>query len=380
MKSIGLSEVQQTQVWERWRGGESLRGIGRALGAPRQWVHRYVASTGGCRPAPRRRAARTLQGWEREEISRGLAAGSSCRQIALELGRSSSTVSREVARNGGRRGYRAGRADAAAWQRALRPKPAKLTANPALRAVVEERLRLCWSPEQIAGWLVRTYPTDPSMHVSHETIYLALFVQSRGALRRELTRYLRTGRTMRTPRHARLPQGRGQIKDAVPISQRPPEANDRAVPGHWEGDLLMGSRPTAIGTLTERTSRYVMLVGLPDGYRANRVREALTTTIQTLPDALWRSLTWDRGHEMAEHLRFTVDTGVQVYFCDPQSPWQRGSAENINGLLRQYLPRGTNFSQLPQADLDKVAGELNARPRKTLGWLTPSEKLVQVMR
>lgn len=379
MNDTGLSEVQRVQVWERWAGGESLRSIGRALGAPRQWVVRLVASTGGCRPAPRRRAARALQVWEREEISRGLAAGSSCRQIALELGRASSTISREVARNGGRGGYRAGPADAATWQRARRPKPAKLKGNLELRAIVEERLRLCWSPEQIAGWLVRTYPADTSMHVSHETIYLSLFVQSRGALKRELTRYLRTHRTMRTPGKARLPQGQGQIRDAVPISQRPPEVADRAVPGHWEGDLLMGIRPSAIGTLTERSSRYVMLFALPDGYTADRVREALATSIQTLPNGLWRSLTWDRGHEMAEHARFTIDTGVQVYFCDPQSPWQRGSAENTNGLLRQYLPRASNLNHLTQPELDAIADELNARPRKTLGWVTPSDTLAQAM-
>jgi IS30 family transposase len=269
---------------------------------------------------------------EREEISRGLAAGHSYRRIAAELGRARSSVSREVARNGGPRRYRAQAADGAAYRRARRPKPSKLVLVPGLRAIVEDRLAHRWSPEQIAVWLRRTYPDDLEMRVSHETIYLSLFVQTRGALRRELTRHLRSGRAMRFPRKKRLPQGRGRIGDMVSISDRPAEVGDRAVPGHWEGDLLLGRHPTAVGTLVLRTSRYVILFPLPNGYGAGQVRRALTRAIVTLPDHQRRSLTWDQGPEMAEQVGFTVDSGVAVYFCDPHSPWQRGSNENTNRL------------------------------------------------
>jgi IS30 family transposase len=289
---------------------------------------------------------------EREEISRGLAAGDSCRWIAQRLGRAPSTVSREVARNGGRRRYRAQAADAAADRRARRPKPAKLVLQPRLRAVVEDKLALRWSPQQIAGWSPLAFPEDPVMRVSHETIYLSLFVQSRGALRRELQRCLRTGRAMRYPRGKRLPQGRGQLRDVVLISERPAEAEDRAVPGHWEGDLLLGKRPSAVVTLVERSSRYLTLVALPDGYKAEQVRPALAAAVTRLPEQLRRSLTWDQGKEMAEHHKFTVDTGVAVYFCDPRSPWQRGSNENINGLLRQYLAKNADLRQVTQDRLD----------------------------
>jgi IS30 family transposase len=290
-----------------------------------------------------------------------------------------STIAREVARNGGRHRYRAHRADRAAWRRARRPKPAKLAEHRELRAVVEEKLADCWSPQQIARWLRRTYPEHQEMQVSHETIYLSLFIQGRGALRRELAQCLRTGRAYRRPKTKRDPTGKGRIVDPVMISERPAEADDRAVPGHWEGDLLMGKRQTAIGTLVERWSRYVMLFPLPDGNNAGSVRDALAATIQRLPEHLWRSLTWDQGKEMAQHAQFTIDTGVQVYFCDPKSPWQRGSNENTNGLLRQYFPKGTDMSLLTQADLDDAARSLNARPRQTLDWMTPSEKLAEAL-
>jgi IS30 family transposase len=315
---------------------------------------------------------------EREEISRGVAAGESCRQIAARLGRVPSTVSRELARNGGRHRYRAQAADAAAFGRAQRPKAAKLVLEPRLRAVVEAKLALRWSPQQIAGWLPLAYPQDPVMRVSHETIYRSLFIQSRGALRRELQRCLRTGRAMRYPRGKRLPQGRGQLRDVVLISERPAEAEDRAVPGHWEGDLLLGRRPSAVATLVERASRYLTLVALPEGYKAEQVRPALAAAVARLPEQLRRSLTWDQGKEMAEHTRFTVDTGVQVYFCDPRSPWQR-SNENTNGLLRQYLPRGADLRQLDQAALDAIAAELNGRPRQTLGFKTPSQAFAEAL-
>jgi IS30 family transposase len=317
---------------------------------------------------------------EREEISRGVAAGEPCRQIAARLGRAPSTVSRELARNGGRHRYRAQPADAAAYRRAQRPKAAKLVTEARLRAVVEAKLALRWSPQQIAGWLPLAYPSDPVMRVSHETIYLSLFIQSRGALRRELQRCLRTGRAMRYPRGKRLPQGRGQLRDTLHISQRPAEAIDRAVPGHWEGDLVFGRRPSAVGTLVERQSRYVLLFPLPDGFTAGSMRPALTAAVLRLPHQLRRSLTWDHGREMAEHTQFTIDSGVQVYFCDPRSPWQRGTNENTNGLLRQYLPKSSDLGQLDQADLDAIAAELNGRPRQTLGFKTPSQALAEALR
>src|SRR5215212_4957678 len=294
---------------------------------------------GGVGPAPRRRGPLRLSLAEREEISRGLAAGLSLRAISAGLGRAPSTVSREVTRNGGRGRYRALSADQAAWARAARPKQTKLARWPGLRAMVEDKLKLRWSPEQIAGWLRRRFPTGTVMHVSHETIYRSLFVQARGDLRHELTRHLRTGRAMRRPAGARLPDGRGLRPNILNISQRPAQAADRAVPGHWEGDLVFGRGMTPVAALVERSTRYLMLVGLPGGHRAELVADALAAAITRLPRQLTRSLTWDQSHEMAEHARFTVDTGVAVYFCDLKSPWQRGSNENTNGLLRQYLPR-----------------------------------------
>jgi len=340
-------------------------------------LRRYVWWTGGVRPAPRQRAACGLSIAEREEISRGLARGDTCRKIAVDIRRCHTTISREIARNGGREHYRAGRADAATWARARRPKPSKLAGNAVLRAIVEEKLELCWSPQQIAGWLGRAYPDDEAMRISHETIYLSLFVQTRGALRRELTAHLRSGHVTRRPQGRVLASGRGQITDKVMISERPAEADDRAVPGHWEGDMLLGKLPTAILTLVERSSRFTQLVALPDGRKAEPVRVALTASIATLPEQLRRSLTWDQGKEMAEHARFSIDSNLAVYFCDPRSPWQRGSNENTNGLLRQYFPRKTSLA-VTQASLDEVAAQLNGRPRKTLGWMTPAEKLAEL--
>jgi IS30 family transposase len=380
VRSWGLSAAEQDEVWGRWRRGESLRLIARRLGKRGPSVRAFVLQTGGVQKHPPRRALRCLSMAEREEISRGVAAGEPCRQIAARLGRASSTVSRELARNGGRHRYRAQAADAAAFRRAQRPKPAKLILEPRLRAVVEAKLSLRWSPQQIAGWLPLAYPQDPVMRVSHETIYLSLFIQSRGALRRELQRCLRTGRAMRYPRGKRLPQGRGQLRDTLHISQRPPEVADRAVPGHWEGDLVFGRRPSAVGTLVERHSRYVLLFPLPEGVTARQVRPALTAAVLRLPQQLRRSLTWDQGREMAEHLQFTIDSGVQVYFCDPRSPWQRGTNENTNGLLRQYLPKSGDLRQLDQTALDAIAAELNGRPRQTLGFKTPSQALAETLR
>jgi IS30 family transposase len=374
------SPAEQDEIWARWRRGEALRVIARHFGTHMANVRRFLMRTGGRRLPPRRRAAGQLGAAEREEVSRGVAAGKSCRAIAARLGRAPSTVSREVARNGGRAQYRAGDAEVTAWRRAKRPKPAVLAARPALRAAVEAKLLLRWSPEQIAHWLPLAYPADPTMRVSHETIYLSLFVQSRGALKRELTQQLRTGRAMRFPRGARARggQGRGQLRDTVSIRERPAEVEDRAVPGHWEGDLVYGRHHSAVGTLVERTSRYALLFPVPAGYRGGPMREALAGAITRLPEQLRRSLTWDHGKEMSEHVRFTVDTGVRVYFCDPRSPWQRGTNENTNGLLRQYLPKGADLKPFTQADLDAVAAELNGRPRETLGWRTPAQCFLEL--
>jgi IS30 family transposase len=312
---------------------------------------------------------------EREEISRGLAGGCSLRSIASGLGRAPSSVSREVARNGGRRRYRACRAEHDARKRAYRPKPSKLARCGRLRRVVASKLEADWSPERISGWLVETYPADLEMRVSHETIYLSLFVQSKGALWRELAHHLRSGRMQRRPVGYSAQRGQGTIRGMVNISERPAEVDDRAVPGHWEGDLLCGSAGTAIATLVERKSRFVMLVALPGNHRAPTVADALAARVQKLPVELRRSLTWDQGKEMADHARFTVESGITVYFCDPRSPWQRGTNENTNGLLRQYFPKRTSLAPYSQRDLDQVARKLNGRPRQTLGWMTPSQAL-----
>jgi IS30 family transposase len=380
MARSALSPAEVDEVWRRWRSGQAVKVLARQMRVNPSTVRDLLKRTGGIRPMPRRRWELRLGLDEREEISRGLAAGDSLRTIAGRLGRAPSTISREVARNGGHRSYRALAADNAAWARACRPKQTKLSRWPGLRAMVEDKLELRWSPEQIAGWLRRRFPTGTVMHVSHETIYRSLFVQARGDLRHELTRHLRTRRPTRRPAGARLPDGRGLRPNTLNISQRPAEAADRAVPGHWEGDLIFGRGMSPVATLVERSTRYLMLVGLPDGHRADLVADALAGAIMTLPRQLTRSLTWDQGHEMAAHARFTVDTGIAVYFCDPKSPWQRGSNENTNGLLRQYLPRHVSLRDYTQNDLDGIAAELNGRPRQTLGFKTPSEALTEVLR
>lgn len=375
-----LSTADVDEMWRRMRAGYAMKPTARALGLPTSTVRSYLVRCGGIRPVPRRRSPARLSLAEREEISRGLAAGLSLRAIAVGLGRSPSTVSREVAGHGGRRGYRAAPADQLAWARARRRKVCKLATRPALRDIVGEKLADRWSPQQIAGWLKATYPNDPEMQVSHETIYRTLFIQSRGALRKELTKHLRTGRVIRRPAGTRLPDGRGGRPGILHISERPAEAEDRAVPGHWEGDLVFGKRMSPVATLVERSTRFVMLVALPHGHKADLVADALAAKITTLPAALTRTLTWDQGHEMAEHARFTQATGVEVYFCDPKSPWQRGSNENTNGLLRQYLPKTLDFRTLTQADFDAIADQLNGRPRQTLGFKTPSQALAEVLR
>jgi IS30 family transposase len=376
-----MSVAEKLEIWRLVRDGVSFRIIGRRLGRSDASIRKYVGLTGGVRPPKRSRAAICLSLREREEISRGLAAGESVRAIAGRLRRAPSTISREVARNGGHARYRAADSDRAAWARARRPKRCKLATNRRLRAVVAGKLGEDWSPQQIAGWLVREFPDEPEMRVSHETIYLTLFVQSRGALKRELATHLRTRRMMRRSKtHTSRGHGRGQIVDAIAISERPAEAQDRAVPGHWEGDLLIGSGRSQIATLVERSTRFVMLIRLPRGRSTEQVVGALAAHVQTLPAQLRRSLTWDRGLELADHKRFTIDTGVQVYFCDPKSPWQRGSNENTNGLLRQYFPKGTSVAGFSQEQLDAVAAQLNGRPRQTLAWMTPSEKLDEVLR
>jgi IS30 family transposase len=376
-----LSPQAIDEVWIRMRAGHAVKPTARALGLPMSTVRAYLLRCGGIRPGPRCRGGGRLSLEEREEVSRGLAAGLSLRAIAAGLGRAPSTVSREVAANGGPGRYRATGSDQQAWARASRPKTCKLAANPVLRAIVEDKLRRRWSPEQIAGWLKIAYPNDPEMQVSHESIYRTLYVQSRGALRKELTAYLRTGRVIRRPRGVRLPDGRGGRPGILHISERPPEAEDRAVPGHWEGDLVFGKNMSPVATLVERSTRFLILVELPEGnHKADVVADALAGAVATLPKQLARSLTWDQGHEMAEHARFTTTTGIEVYFCDPKSPWQRGSNENTNGLLRQYLPRRLDFRTLTQADLDTIAQELNERPRQTLGFKTPSQALAEVLR
>jgi IS30 family transposase len=374
-----LSPEQKRVLWSRWKAGDSLSEIGRALGKQPGSIHGVVACKGGYVPATRCRSLQALSLTEREEISRGLAEGASLRTIAGRLRRAPSTISREVRRHGGRHRYRAARADEQAWNRARRPKTCKLAAVPRLRELVAGKLAEDWSPEQISGWLARTHPSEHALRVSTETIYRSLFVQARGVLRKELTAHLRTRRTMRRSRHAtRSGQGRGGITDAVSIRERPAEVEDRAVPGHWEGDLLAGSANTHMATLVERQSRYVMLVKV-DGKDTITVVDALTAQVQTLPEQLRATLTWDRGMELADHKRFTVATDVAVYFCDPRSPWQRGTNENTNGLLRQYFPRQTDLSVYSQADLDAVAARLNTRPRKTLDYDTPAGRLAAVV-
>ena len=375
----GLSLAEKADLWARWKAGESMSDIGRALGKQPGSIFTFLAVQGGIVRPPRRRTTRALTSAEREQISRGLAAGRGIRDIARELQRPASTISREVARNGGRTRYRAVDADARAWRRAERPKPCRLALEHKLRARVAAKLKLDWSPEQIAGWLQREYPGDARMHISHETIYRTLYVQARGALKKELLAHLRRHHPLRrSRRYSTAGQPRGQIIDAVPIAERPPSVEDRAVPGHWEGDLLAGAKNTHVATLVERQSRFVQLIKVPSKDTETVVR-ALTRHVRRLPNGLMASLTWDRGLEMAHHKRFTVATDVAVYFCDPQSPWQRGTNENTNGLLRQYFPKGTDLSIVTQAQLNAIARRLNMRPRKTLGFMTPAEKLAETV-
>jgi IS30 family transposase len=372
-----MSEPIREEIWDRFAAGELPFTIAKDLNRYPFVIHQMLSATGGVRPASRTRSPRTLSTQEREEISRGLAAGESSRSIAARLGRAPSTVSREIARNGGTGRYRACQADRRAWRRAKRPKVAKLADCPRLRRIVEVKLEKKWSPEQISRWLAVKHPADPEMNVSHETIYLSLFVQGRGALRKELHGALRSGRAMRRPKR-RQSGKRGIIPDMVLISERPAEVEDRAVPGHWEGDLIMGTGKSCIGTLVERSTRFTMLMRL-ERPTAEEVRKAMARKIRTLPAELARSVTWDRGAEMFQHREFTVATGVQIYFCDPKSPWQRGSNENTNGLLRQYFPKRTSLAGFSQRELNAVARELNERPRKTLNWVSPLEALNEVV-
>jgi len=374
---IHYTDSQKALMWDRWRRGESLQQIAQLFDRNHSSVSRILAESGGIRPTPRHRSSRALGLAEREEISRAMAQGQSIRSIAASLGRAPSTVSREIRRNEGRDGYRANQADQAAWDRARRPKPCKLALHRALALRVANKLQRQWSPEQIAGWLKRTYPDDTSCQVSHETIYRTLYIQSRGALKKELLAHLRRTRAMRRSRHhTQKTDNHGRITDTVSISERPATAEDRAVPGHWEGDLLFGNQTSQIATLVERQTRYVMLVKV-DGKDTETVVNALIKHARRLPKELYRSLTWDRGKEMAGHRRFTLATDIQVYFCDPHHPWQRGTNENTNGLLRQYFPKGIDLSTVSQAKLNAVARQLNERPRKTLGYETPAERYRQ---
>jgi IS30 family transposase len=366
-----VTDRQREELWRRYKAGETVLGIASALGQRSGNLYRVLQGAGGIAPAQRTRSSRVLGFREREEISRGMAAGDTFRAIARSLNRAVSTVSQEVARHGGRGCYRGAQADWAAWESARRPKPCLLVRHRALQRIVAGKLKQDWSPQQIAGWLKDQYPGSPEMWVSHETIYRSLFVQARGALKKELMGHLRSKRRIRRPRHATDGRVGERIVDAVSIRQRPAEVEDRAVPGHWEGDLVEGSRGTYIATLVERRSRFVILVKIPEK-RTDAVVDALTRAVRKLPTVLRKSLTWDRGSELTDHAKFTVATDVQVYFCDPRSPWQRGSNENMNGLLRQYYPKGTDLSIVSQAQLDVVARKLNTRPRETLDWKTPA--------
>ena len=373
----GLSAGQKAELWRRWKNGQSLSDIGRALGKHAGSVHGVISSNGGIAPAARCRSRHALGLAEREEISRGMAASASMRQIAVMIGRAPSTVSREIARNGGRNKYRASEADSQAWEQARRPKQRRLGMNDSLQNVVAAKLSLDWSPEQIAGWLKLGFPDDKSMRVSHETIYRSLFIQARGVLKKELLSHLRSRRMMRRGKTSTTEgQPRGQIIDAISIRERPAEVEGWSIPGHWEGDLLSGSKNSHIAILVERHSRFVMLVQI-DGKDTASVVGALVRQVKQLPEGVMSSLTWDRGSELAQHKKFTIATDVEMYFCDPRSPWQRGTNENTNGLLRQYFPRGMNLSHYSQKDLDAIALKLNTRPRKILGFMTPGAKLAK---
>jgi IS30 family transposase len=371
---IYYTEAQKAVMWERWKKGESLQQIAQLFDRNHSSIQRILAESGGIRPAQRQRSRLALSLAEREEISRSLAIGHPIRQIARSLGRAPSTISREINRNGGQTSYRAGCADAAAWKRSHRPKNCKLVDNPGLARIVASKLQLQWSPEQIAGWLKYIFPEKKDYQVSHETIYRSLFIQARGALKKELLAHLRRSQAMRRSRHhTQKTDNHGRIKDTVSISERPAMVEDRAVPGHWEGDLVFGDRNSRIATLVERHTRYVMLVKIASK-DTETVINALIENARQLPQELYQSLTWDRGKEMADHKRFTMATDIDVYFCDPHSPWQRGSNENTNGLLRQYFPKGVDVSAYSQAELNEVARKLNERPRKTLEYQTPAER------
>ena len=375
---IYYTEAQKSAMWDRWQNGESMEDIAKSFDRCHTSLGNVLRVNGGIRPRPRSRSKLALSLAERETISRGLARQLTIRSIAEQLGRSPSTVSREIDRNGGRSSYRAHKADKAAWERAKRPQTCKLAQQPRLVKLVTRKMQGNWSPQQIAGWLKRQYPVDENKRVSHETIYRSLFIQARGVLKKELLACLRTERSLRRPRkHASMKgQGLGKIVDAIPIRERPPSVEDRAVPGHWEGDLIIGSNNSQIATLVERQTRYVMLAKV-DKKDSTTVIEALIKQSQKLPTELYKSLTWDRGSEMHEHKRFTLATDIQVYFCDPKSPWQRGSNENTNRLLRQYFPKGTDLSVHSQRELDRVARQLNERPRKTLEYETPADRFSQ---
>ena len=373
-RKIFYTESDKSLMWDRWQKGESLNSIARLFGRHHSAIQGILARTGGIRPPEKRRSQRSLTLCEREEISRGVFAGQSLRSIAVSLGRAPSTVSREINRNGGRRRYRASKADQSAWDRAHRPKTCKLVQNRALARIVASKLQLQWAPRQIAGWLKYTYPDHENFHVSHETIYKSLFIQARGALKKELIQHLRKTRAMRRSRHhTQKTANHGRITNAVSIRERPASVEDRALPGHWEGDLIMGSNNSQIATLVERHTRYVMLVRVPSK-DTKTVINALIKHAHKLPRELYKSLTWDRGKEMADHKRFSHATDINVYFCDPQQPWQRGSNENTNGLLRQYFPKGMDLSKVHQNRLNAVARRLNERPRETLQFYSPAEK------
>ena len=374
---IYYTETQKALMWDRWRKGDSLQQIAQLFDRNHSSIERILAESGGIQPAPRRRSRLALTLAEREEISRAVAGSQSVRSIAMSLGRAPSTISREIKRNGGQECYRANKADRVAWDRAHRPKTCKLVENRTLAHIVAGKLKMLWSPEQIAGWLKRTYPDDENYQVSHETIYRSLFIQARGALKKELLQHLRRTRVMRRSRHhTQKTDNHGRITDTVSISERPAAVEDRAVPGHWEGDLLCGTSNSQIATLVERHTRYVTLVKVAKK-DTETVINALIKNARKLPQELYKSLTWDRGKEMADHKRFTLATDIKVYFCDPQNPWQRGTNENTNGLLRQYLPKGTDISSYSQAKLNAVARQLNTRPRKTLNYETPAERFSQ---
>jgi len=373
-RRVFFTDEQKSEIWDRWQRGESMNSIGRGFDRSSSSIYPLLARTGGIRPPNRLRSRLALTLMDREEISRGLRAKLSLRSIARSLKRSASTISREVRRNGGRAQYRAAQSDTAAWDRAHRPKLCKLNGNAYLCREISAKLIRKWSPQQIAGWLMREHPDDESKRVSHETIYRSLFIQARGVLKKELLEHLRATRAIRRSRHATLKRtGVGKFNDAISIRDRPAEVEDRAVPGHWEGDLIAGSGNSFIATLVERHTRFVMLakVGNKDSHS---VIEALIKQSRKLPKELYRSLTWDRGCEIAGHKAFTLATDIDVFLCDPHSPWQRGSNENTNRLLRQYFPKGTDLSIHSQAKLSAVARQLNERPRKTLGYETPAER------